>query len=190
MVECPHGTPRPSTASSPTTPGFQPTRRRRFATGSPPARPRETRQIYPRRPNSSRDGRSPGPTLSWKCPARSRSPPRDRCLTSSSRSTRRSRTTSGSEPRRSGRGTQRSSTTLSSTSCRPVSRRSTRPAATSSPPTHPACRPACCPTAWPSASRPVRRSSSSSTTPPGERSRSTGVGSASSSPTRRQSTKN
>jgi hypothetical protein len=81
--------PRPNTASSPKTPGFQPTRRRRFATGSTPARPKETRQTYPRRSNSSRDGRSPGPTLSWKCPARSRSLPRDRCLTSSSRSTRR-----------------------------------------------------------------------------------------------------
>ncbi len=189
-VECPHGTPRPSTASSPTTPGFPPTRRRQFATGSTPARPKETRPTYPRRPNSSRDGRSPGPTSSWKCPARSRSRPRGRCLTSSSRSIRSSRATSGSAPRRSGPGTRRSSTTRSSLSCRPASRRSTRPAATSSPPTHPACRPASCPTAWRSASRPDRRSSSSSTTPPEERSKLTGVGSASSSPTRRWSTKN
>ena len=190
MVGCPPGTPPPSTASSPTTPGSRPTRNGDPRLGQPPARPRETRPTCLRRPNSSRDGRSPGPTSSWRCPARSRFRPRARCLTSSSRSTRRSRVTSGSGPRKSGRGTRRSSTTSSSSSCPPASRRSTRPAATSSPPMPPECPPASCPRAWRSASRPDRGSSSSSTTPPGGRSRSTGAGSASSSPTRRRSTKN
>ena len=40
--------------------------RRRLARGRPGRRD-------PRRPSSSRDGRSPGPTSSWRCPARSRS---------------------------------------------------------------------------------------------------------------------
>ena len=51
--------------------------------------PEGNRADLPPGPNSSKDGRSRGPTSSWKCPERSRSLPKGRCPTSSSRLTRR-----------------------------------------------------------------------------------------------------
>ena len=67
-VECPHGTPRPSTASSPTTPGSRPTRSRRSATGSPPARPRETRPTCPPPPRFVEGWQIPRPDLVLEMP--------------------------------------------------------------------------------------------------------------------------
>ena len=48
------------------------------AAGSPEGEPAACRPHQ----NSSKGGRFPGPTSCWRCPARSRSRPRDECLTS------------------------------------------------------------------------------------------------------------